>query len=83
MRQTGWRVGWGKFGSRPILRSIAGDTGEGACEWLKFLVMKDVQMPYLKILFPTATECPYTPLGGEVRGNVTGQIILERIVSKF
>jgi hypothetical protein len=45
--------------------------------------MKDVQLPYLKILFPTATESPYTPLGGEVRENVTGKIILERTVSKF
>jgi hypothetical protein len=69
--------------SRPILWSIAGDTGEGACEWFKFLLMKDVQLPHLKILFPTAPERPYTPLGGEVREYVTGKIILERIGSKF
>jgi hypothetical protein len=55
------------FKSRPILWSIAGDTGEGACDWFKFLLMKDVQLPHLKILFPTAPERPYTPLGGEVR----------------
>jgi len=45
--------------------------------------MKDVQLPHLKILFPTAPERPYTLLGGEVREYVTGKIILERIGSKF
>jgi hypothetical protein len=45
--------------------------------------MKDVQLLHLKILFPTIPERPYTPLGGEVRENVTLKIILERIGSKF
>jgi hypothetical protein len=61
------RVAGESLKSRPILWSIAGDTGEGAREWLKFLLMKDFQLPHLKILFPTAPQRPYTPLGGEVR----------------
>jgi hypothetical protein len=69
--------------SKPILWSIAGDTGEGAREWFKFLLMKDFQLPHLKILFPTAPQRPYTPLGGEVREYVAGKIILERSGSKF
>jgi len=62
---------------------MAGDPFEGTREWLKFLLMKDVQVPHLKILFLTAPERPYTPLGGAVRENVMGKIILERIGSKF
>jgi hypothetical protein len=69
--QLAEELSWVGLKSRPILWSILGDTGEGACEWLKFLIMNDVQLPHLKILFPTAPERPYTPLGGEVREYVT------------
>jgi hypothetical protein len=41
--------------------------------------MEDVQLPHLKILFPTVPDHPYTPLGGEVKENVTGKIILRRL----
>ena len=70
MGQIGCGVVYGDFESRLLLRSVAGDTGEGACEWLKFLLMKEIQIPLLKILFPTAPEHPYTPLGGEVREKI-------------
>ncbi|KAJ4448179.1 hypothetical protein ANN_10192 [Periplaneta americana] len=45
---------------------LAGDTGEGASEYIKFLLRKDFQFPHLQVLFPTAPLRPYTPLDGEL-----------------
>lgn len=45
---------------------LAGDTGQGFLNWIKFLIGADFSIPHIKIYFPTAPLRPYTPLQGEV-----------------
>lgn len=45
---------------------FVGDTGSNLVEWIRFLLGKDMQFPYIKVIIPTAPVQPYTPLNGEV-----------------
>jgi phospholipase/carboxylesterase len=45
--------------------SQIGDTGNGLIEWIKFLLGRNMEIPHVKFIFPTAPVQKYTPMGGE------------------
>lgn len=42
-----------------------GDTGNNLIEWIKFLLGRNLELPHVKFVYPTAPVQKYTPLGGE------------------
>jgi phospholipase/carboxylesterase len=42
-----------------------GDTGNNLIEWIKFLLGRHFNNPYVKFVYPTAPVQRYTPLNGE------------------
>lgn len=47
------------------------------------MLMDNFNFPHLKVIFPTAPQRPYTPLGGEVSKNVTPNTSLKKSKIKF
>lgn len=43
----------------------SGDTGNNLIEWIKFLLGRNLDLPHVKFIYPTAPVQKYTPLGGE------------------
>lgn len=43
----------------------SGDTGNNLIEWIKFLMGRNIEIPHVKFIYPTAPVQKYTPLGGE------------------
>lgn len=42
-----------------------GDTGNNLIEWIKFVLGRNLEMPHVKFIYPTAPVQKYTPMGGE------------------
>lgn len=42
-----------------------GDTGNNLIEWIKFLLGRNLELPHVKFIYPTAPVQKYTPAGGE------------------
>lgn len=45
--------------------SISGDTGNNLIEWIKFLLGRNLSIPHVKFIYPTAPVQRYTPLNNE------------------
>lgn len=43
-----------------------GDTGNNLIEWIKFLLGRNLELPHVKFIYPTAPVQRYTPLNGEL-----------------
>jgi phospholipase/carboxylesterase len=43
----------------------SGDTGNNLIEWIKFLLGRNLDVPHVKFIYPTAPVQKYTPMGGE------------------
>jgi phospholipase/carboxylesterase len=44
---------------------MLGDTGNNLIEWIKFLLGRNMEMPHVKFIYPTAPVQKYTPMDGE------------------
>lgn len=44
---------------------LQGDTGHNLIEWIKFLLGRNLELPHVKFIYPTAPVQKYTPMGGE------------------
>lgn len=48
-----------------INKPTIGDTGNNLIEWIKFLLGRNLDVPHVKFIYPTAPVQKYTPLEGE------------------
>lgn len=48
-----------------LIKFHSGDTGNNLIEWIKFLMGRNLEIPHVKFIYPTAPVQKYTPLGGE------------------
>ncbi|KAG5675037.1 hypothetical protein PVAND_004976 [Polypedilum vanderplanki] len=55
----------GKHSATVIFFHGSGDSGNNLLHWIRYLLGRNLEIPHVKFLFPTAPVQSYTPLNGE------------------